>query len=110
MPDDPRKMRPTGFERLPVPSMEHASVDMLVDEMKAAGITKGVLHGRHTGNARYGDVSLSLIHICSHMPVQVVSWNAQRAMARARMSGRSFLRSKTGTMMTSSGPRSGYRL
>ena len=46
----------------------------------------------------------------SHMPVQVVSWNAQRAMARARMSGRSFLRSKTGTMMTSSGPRSGYRL
>lgn len=30
---------------------------MLVDEMKAAGITKGVLHGRHTGNARYGDVS-----------------------------------------------------
>ena len=57
VPDDPRKMRPTGFERLPVPSMEHASVDMLVDEMKAAGITKGVLHGRHTGNARYGDVS-----------------------------------------------------
>ena len=57
VPDDPRKMRPTGFERLPVPSMEHASVDMLVDEMKAAGVTKGVLHGRHTGNARYGDVS-----------------------------------------------------
>ncbi len=57
VPDDPSKMRPTGFERLPVPSMEHASVDMLVDEMKAAGITKGVLHGRHTGNARYGDVS-----------------------------------------------------
>lgn len=57
VPDDPRKMRPTGFERLPVPSMEHASVDMLVDEMKAAGITKGVLHGRHTGNVRYGDVS-----------------------------------------------------
>ena len=57
VPDDPRKMRPTGFERLPVPSMEHASVDMLVDEMKAAGITTGVLHGRHTGNARYGAVS-----------------------------------------------------
>ena len=37
VPDDPRKMRPTGFERLPVPSMEHASVDMLVDEMKGDG-------------------------------------------------------------------------
>ena len=92
VPDDPRKMRPTGFERLPVPSMEHASVDMLVDEMKAAGITKGVLHGRHTGNARYGDVSnaevneLLLRYPGLFVALAGISPNAPGCRGRARLS------------------------
>ena len=33
VPDDPRKMRPTRIEPHPVPSKEHSSLDMLVEEM-----------------------------------------------------------------------------
>lgn len=59
---DPRKTRPTGFERRPVASMAQASVDLMVREMDDAGITRGVLMGRHTGNPVYGDADNAHVH------------------------------------------------
>ena len=52
---DPRKMKPTGFERRFVPSVAEGSIDLMVKEMDAAGITYGVIMGRQTSNPVYGD-------------------------------------------------------
>ena len=52
---DPRKMKPTGFERRFVPSVAEGSLELMVKEMDAAGITHGVIMGRRTNNPVYGD-------------------------------------------------------
>lgn len=54
---DPRKMKPTGFERRFVPSVAAGSIEMMVKEMDAANITHGVIMGRQTNNPVYGDAS-----------------------------------------------------
>lgn len=54
---DPKKMKPTGFERRPVPSVDHGSLEMMVQEMDEAGVTHGVIMGRQTDNPAYGDAS-----------------------------------------------------
>lgn len=51
----PRTVRPTGFERRPVPSIDAGSVELMVQEMDEGGVTHGVIMGRHTGSGAYGD-------------------------------------------------------
>ena len=49
VPATPRDVRPTGFERRPVPSVDQADIDLMVREMDEAGVTHGVIMGRQTG-------------------------------------------------------------
>lgn len=56
VPKEPRKLRTTGFERRPVPSVDKADVDLMMKEMEAAGVVGGVLMGRETKNPVYGGV------------------------------------------------------
>ena len=55
VPATPRDVRPTGFERRPVPSVDQADIDLMVREMDEAGVTHGVIMGRQTGSPVYGD-------------------------------------------------------
>lgn len=55
IPATPKDIRPTGFERRPVPSVDLADADLMVREMEEAGVVHGVLMGRQTGSPVYGD-------------------------------------------------------
>lgn len=75
VPTDPKAMRPTGFERKPVPSVEQADIDMMVKEMDAAGITLGVVMGRETLNPAFGGVPNADIHeLCKRYPGRFVGF------------------------------------
>lgn len=56
VPKEPRRLRTTGFERRPVPSVDKADVDLMMKEMEAAGVVGGVLMGRETRNPVWGGV------------------------------------------------------
>ncbi len=62
VPATPKDIRPTGFERRPVPSVDLADVDLMVKEMEEAGVVHGVLMGRQTGSPVYGDTDNAHVH------------------------------------------------
>lgn len=69
VPTDPRQMRPTGFERRAVASVEKADTELMVKEMDSAGINLGVIMGRETMNPVYGGVPNEDIYdLCKRYP------------------------------------------
>ena len=75
VPKEPRNMRPTGFERRPVPSVEQADIDLMVKEMDSAGIDMGVIMGRETMNPVFGGVPNADIHsLCQRYPGRFIGF------------------------------------
>ena len=75
IPTDPRKMRPTGFERRHVESIAKADMNLLVKEMEEANVIGGVLMGRETMNPVYGGVpNEDLAELCEKYPGKFVAF------------------------------------
>ena len=75
IPTDPRKMRPTGFERRHVESIAKADMNLLVKEMEEANVIGGVLMGRQTMNPVYGGVpNEDLAELCEKYPGKFVAF------------------------------------